>query len=864
MKSKRHFYFLISLSFILSFPSIPSFFSLELPKQTAVLAAEDTKTTKIKQLARANTVRVQVGDGLASGVLIAKAGQTYTVVTNAHVVNRGDSYRIQTSDGKIHSAKLQYQGESFAKDDLALLQFQTADTYSIANLGNSATLSKNQNVFVVGFPYESEELSISNSKISLVAEKPLVGGYQIGFGSETKQGMSGGALLNDKGELIGILGQGNMAVIDDAYTYQDGSRPSAQTREQMRFSSFAIPISRVGRAIATKIVNQVDKVAQQITVRIDSTKHGNGSGAIIAKKGNTYYVLTAAHVVKNSDKYELTTPDGEKYQIDNRAIEIFEKVDLAVVPFISQKTYQIATFADYTPIWGAGESMVFLSGFPKDNSSERKLTAGYGFPTSGASLTAYNAYSLTNGYELVYSNFSQPGMSGAPVLDSLGRVVGINAATEAEVTIDDRGQQIEMALGRSLGVPIKTFLGLASQANLDPKSLKIDKNAVRGSFGGFLGTIGSIYTILSSFDVPTPAKETNAIAWLNYGNQLWRLHRHKEAIAAFEKAIQLKPDFDRAYHAKGLALYTQYNWQQALAAFEQATQINPSSAESWRMQTESLYVMQKYPEALAASDKAIQLNPTDSVVLMQRGFVLMSLQRIPEAVEALTQSIELQPNPWSYTMRGTLRITLGDRQGSVADLKRALELDPNFLLAYMSLGGIYSAIGDNEAALATFDKAVELTSQLSGSPLIEGSMLSMRGMFRAKSGDYQGAIDDYNQAIAKLAEDKNTPLYMSSINIDAPYGKTEGFDGLASSIYIQRAVAYAQLGNAQNAIADLNRAIETQPTNAEAYLIRGSFYVELKEKEKAIADLNRAAQLYQEQGNMQGYQQVQQLLKKVN
>ncbi|NJO93590.1 MAG: tetratricopeptide repeat protein [Hydrococcus sp. RM1_1_31] len=300
---------------------------------------------------------------------------------------------------------------------------------------------------------------------------------------------------------------------------------------------------------------------------------------------------------------------------------------------------------------------------------------------------------------------------------------------KSEVTIDDEGQQIEMALGRSLGVPIKTFLGLAPQAKLDPKTLKIDKNTMRGSFGGFLGTIGSIYTILSSFDVSTPAKETSAIAWLNYGNQLWRLHRHKEAIAAFEKAIQLKPDFDRAYHAKGLALSTQYNWQQALAAFERVTQINPTSAEGWRMQAESLYVMQKYPEALAASERAIQLNPTDSLVLMQRGFVLMSLQRIPEAVEALTQSIELQPNPWSYTMRGTLRIALGDRQGSVTDLKRALELDPNFLLAYMSLGGVYSTIGDHKAAIATFDKAVELTSQLSAGPMVEGSMLSLRGTF---------------------------------------------------------------------------------------------------------------------------------------
>jgi hypothetical protein len=37
------------------------------------------------------------------------------------------------------------------------------------------------------------------------------------------------------------------------------------------------------------IVAQIDQIAQQITVRIDSAKHGNGSGVIIAKNSDTYY-----------------------------------------------------------------------------------------------------------------------------------------------------------------------------------------------------------------------------------------------------------------------------------------------------------------------------------------------------------------------------------------------------------------------------------------------------------------------------------------------------------------------------------------------------------------------------------------------
>jgi S1-C subfamily serine protease len=71
------------------------------------------------------------------------------------------------------------------------------------------------------------------------------------------------------------------------------------------------------RSTDTGIVAEVDRIAEQITVRIDSRNNGNGSGVIVAKKGNTYYVLTASHVVKNPDRYQIVTSDGQQYPIDS-------------------------------------------------------------------------------------------------------------------------------------------------------------------------------------------------------------------------------------------------------------------------------------------------------------------------------------------------------------------------------------------------------------------------------------------------------------------------------------------------------------------------------------------------------------------
>lgn len=91
----------------------------------------------------------------------------------------------------------------------------------------------------------------------------------------------------------------------------------------------------------------VDKTAQKITVRIDSPKHGNGSGVVIARRENVYYVLTAAHVLNKPDEYTLVASNGKEYPLSPENITLLEGVDLAIAQFTSDQTYPVATLAKY-------------------------------------------------------------------------------------------------------------------------------------------------------------------------------------------------------------------------------------------------------------------------------------------------------------------------------------------------------------------------------------------------------------------------------------------------------------------------------------------------------------------------------------
>ncbi|MBW4495263.1 MAG: serine protease [Oscillatoria princeps RMCB-10] len=219
-------------------------------------APPQSPATASQQLAKSITVKVLSSSesGWGSGTLIQQQGDVYTAVTNEHVLVAGDPpYRIQTPDGKIHPATVKLRGASFQGNDLALLQFRSTGTvYPVAKLG--ATPAPGDEVFAGGFPFSYEASLPTNSptglegfkftagKVSLVLDKALEGGYQLGYTNDIEKGMSGGPVLNRAGALVGINGMHAYPLWGDPYIFQDGSEPTPQMREQMIPLAFAIPV----------------------------------------------------------------------------------------------------------------------------------------------------------------------------------------------------------------------------------------------------------------------------------------------------------------------------------------------------------------------------------------------------------------------------------------------------------------------------------------------------------------------------------------------------------------------------------------------------------------------------------------------
>ena len=105
------------------------------------------------------------------------------------------------------------------------------------------------------------------------------------------------------------------------------------------------------------------------------------------------------------------------------------------------------------------------------------------------------------------------------------------------------------------------------------------------------------------------------------------------------------------------------------------------------------------------------------------------------------RAIELEPDfALAYSNRGAVRVPKGDLDGALADHNRSIELDPKNTPAYHNRGLAKYHKGDSEGALADYNRAIELDPK-SGVPY------SSRGCLRYNAHAFSDALVDFRKRL---------------------------------------------------------------------------------------------------------------------
>ncbi len=97
----------------------------------------------------------------------------------------------------------------------------------------------------------------------------------------------------------------------------------------------------------------------------------------------------------------------------------------------------------------------------------------------------------------------------------------------------------------------------------------------------------------------------------------------------------------------------------------------------------------------------------------QRGLSAMGARRNEAAIDAFTEVVEAAPDfAEGWNKRATVRWLAGDFDGSVADIRRTLALEPRHFGALSGLGLILMQTGEHDAAIRAFEEALAVNPHM--------------------------------------------------------------------------------------------------------------------------------------------------------
>jgi tetratricopeptide (TPR) repeat protein/DNA-binding winged helix-turn-helix (wHTH) protein len=252
----------------------------------------------------------------------------------------------------------------------------------------------------------------------------------------------------------------------------------------------------------------------------------------------------------------------------------------------------------------------------------------------------------------------------------------------------------------------------------------------------------------------------NLEAYRYYSLALEKAHGYHsaEAIALWEKAVALDPQFAMAYARIGYtyALVRVNEHARAKPYLERAFQLSSRLSEK-----DKLYIRAWYAQASRDPDEAVRTfyeiiahYPQETEAYLRLGFLLTgSQERYAESLRVLEQGVAVDPDAKDlYNQLGFAYHRGGRYDEAITAHLRYVQLAPNEPNAYDSLGMSYNEAGRYDEAIAAFDRALALNADFHFANRHKGDAFFLLGRYRDALGQYerylQVAPSDWDRAMA--------------------------------------------------------------------------------------------------------------------
>lgn len=218
------------------------------------------------------------------------------------------------------------------------------------------------------------------------------------------------------------------------------------------------------------------------------------------------------------------------------------------------------------------------------------------------------------------------------------------------------------------------------------------------------------------------------------------MKQYNEGERYFGDLLKLFPDYTPGYLSRGQMYLEKGDTVQALADYDKAIEIDPYTAQSFSARGLLYYQQNEYNKALADLDEAIRLDPFFEGNFINRGLVKYNLKDLRGAMADYDKVIELDENNYIARFnRGLLRAQVADNNLAIEDFTKVIEMEPENTIAYLNRATLNGEIGDFDGAINDLNVVLEAHPDFF-------TGYYMRSDWKRQLNDMRGAERDYNTA----------------------------------------------------------------------------------------------------------------------
>ena len=250
----------------------------------------------------------------------------------------------------------------------------------------------------------------------------------------------------------------------------------------------------------------------------------------------------------------------------------------------------------------------------------------------------------------------------------------------------------------------------------------------------------------------------NVVAELNFGEALDSLGRTSEAIAGFERVLQIDPNQPMIHSSLGAILLRIGQPEAALAHLQKSVEIQPNQPSLHSSLGVALLQLGRLDEAVTHLQKALEFQPDSVNARANLGLAFLQMGRLDEAVTHLQRALEIDPNHADahYNLGNTF-LQMGRIQEALAHYKTALEINPDDIdvlnnMAWVLATAPEPSTRNGEKAIAMAQRAVSLTGNR------QPRTLATLAAALAETGRFPDAVTTAERALQLAIDQGNFSL----------------------------------------------------------------------------------------------------------